>query len=113
MIEFFGMGRIAPHQPLKTIENADDFSRPSAGLQRDRADNAVDPRRRSAADQNPDMIRVAVSYHFMLLRVYEDDARAELRGSCRKLFCPSVIRVDSLLKCSAVNPNPDAIGRTR
>ena len=63
MIEFFGMRRIASHQPLKTIKNADDFASARAGLERDRADNAVDARRRSAANQDPDMTRVALSYH--------------------------------------------------
>jgi hypothetical protein len=63
MIEFFGMSRIASHQPLKTVKNADDFARAGAGLERNSADDTVNTRRGSAANQNPDVIGVAVSYH--------------------------------------------------
>src|SRR5581483_11106811 len=44
--------RVARHQPLKAVEDADDLAPAIARLESERADDAVDARRRSAADWN-------------------------------------------------------------
>ena len=56
VIELFGMVGVALHQPLKAVVDADDFARASARFERDRADHAVDARRRAAADKNAEVV---------------------------------------------------------
>ena len=55
VVELAHVIAVAMHEPLKTIVDADDFARAGARFERDRADDAVDPGRRTAADKNAEI----------------------------------------------------------